>query len=144
VSGTKVTTGHTARQYGRGTGIPHPVDIHVGKRIRMRRLLLGMNQETLAKALGLTFQQVQKYESGATRVSASRLSVIAETLHAPISYFFEDFPTTNVNVSAEDKVRRDRLELPETLALIHLYYTIPDPTVRHRFLDMLKAAKQGR
>ena len=62
-----------APKYGRGTGIPNPIDVHVGKRVRMRRLLLGMNQETLANALGLTFQQVQKYEGGANRVSASRL-----------------------------------------------------------------------
>ena len=76
--------------YGRGTGVPDPVDIHVGGRIRTRRLLIGMNQETLARALGLTFQQVQKYEGGANRVSASRLSQIAETLGVPISHFFSD------------------------------------------------------
>ena len=63
-----------ARPYGRGTGVPDPVDVHVGNRIRTRRLFLGMNQESLANALGLTFQQVQKYEGGANRVSASRLS----------------------------------------------------------------------
>jgi ribosome-binding protein aMBF1 (putative translation factor) len=73
-------------KYGRGTGVPNPIDVHVGGRIRMRRLLLGMNQETLANALGLTFQQVQKYEGGANRVSASRLSAMAEILGVPISY----------------------------------------------------------
>ena len=77
-------------KYGRGTGIPNPIDVHVGGRVRMRRLLLGMNQETLANALGLTFQQVQKYEGGANRVSASRLSAMAEILGVPISYFFGD------------------------------------------------------
>src|ERR1700730_9226102 len=76
--------------YGRGTGIPNPIDIHVGKRIRMRRLLLNMNQETLANALGLTFQQVQKYEGGANRVSASRLKQMSEILEVPIEYFFGD------------------------------------------------------
>jgi len=79
-----------APKYGRGTGVPNPIDVHVGNRIRMRRLLLGMNQETLANALGLTFQQVQKYEGGANRVSASRLSAMAEILGVPISYFFGD------------------------------------------------------
>ena len=73
--------------------IPNPVDVHVGKRIRMRRLLLGMNQETLANALGLTFQQVQKYEGGANRVSASRLAATAEILKVPISFFFGDLQT---------------------------------------------------
>jgi hypothetical protein len=77
-------------KYGRGTGVPNPIDVHVGGRIRMRRLLLGMNQETLANALGLTFQQVQKYEGGANRVSASRLSAMADILGVPISYFFGD------------------------------------------------------
>ena len=65
-----------APRYGRGTGIPNPIDVHVGKRIRMRRLFLGMNQETLANALGLTFQQVQKYEGGANRVGASPLRLM--------------------------------------------------------------------
>src|SRR6202451_2299618 len=97
-------------EYGRGTGIPNPIDVHVGKRIRMRRLFLGMNQETLANALGLTFQQVQKYEGGANRVSASRLSAMADILGVPISYFFGDLPTANAEVSAEDKARREQLE----------------------------------
>ena len=83
-------TAGDAPRYGRGTGIPNPIDVHVGKRIRMRRLFLGMNQETLANALGLTFQQVQKYEGGANRVSASRLSAMADILGVPISYFFGD------------------------------------------------------
>src|SRR5580658_4314816 len=82
--------GDQSPNYGRGTGIPHPIDIHVGKRIRMRRLLLGMTQETLANALGLTFQQVQKYELGANRVSASRLSAMADILRVPIAFFFGD------------------------------------------------------
>ena len=74
-------------RHGRGTGVPNPVDVHVGARIRTRRLLLGMNQETLANALGLTFQQVKKYEGGANRVSASRLSAMADILGVPISFF---------------------------------------------------------
>ena len=80
-------------KYGRGSGVPHPVDVHVGSRIRVRRLLLGMNQETLANQLGLTFQQVQKYESGTNRVSASRLPEVAKILGVPISYFFAEVGT---------------------------------------------------
>jgi transcriptional regulator with XRE-family HTH domain len=79
---------NTAAPYGRGTGVSHPVDIEVGARIRQRRLLLGLNQETLARRLGLIFQQVQKYESGAKRISASRLSDVADILGVPITYFF--------------------------------------------------------
>src|SRR6059058_5721949 len=94
--------------YGRGTGVPDPVDIHVGGRIRTRRLLIGMNQETLARALGLTFQQVQKYEGGANRVSASRLSQIAEILSVPISHFFSDLEPDGAEPSAHDLEARER------------------------------------
>ncbi len=127
------------RAHGRGTGIPNPVDVHVGKRIRVRRLLLGMNQETLANRLGLTFQQVQKYEGGANRVSASRLSAVADILGVPISYFFADLPAADTEMSAEESTRRERLERPETIELVRFYYAIPDPAIRLRFLDMVKA-----
>jgi transcriptional regulator with XRE-family HTH domain len=132
-----------ASEYGRGTGIPNPIDVHVGKRVRLRRLLLGMNQETLATALGLTFQQVQKYEHGANRVSASRLSAMAGALSVPISYFFGDLPAAGTDASAEDKAWREQLEQSETIDLIRLYYAIPDPTVRREFLDMVKAIAQS-
>ena len=110
----KSATGRVAPKYGRGTGIPDPIDIHVGKRVRIRRLLLGMNQETLADAVGLTFQQVQKYEADTNRVSASRLSALAGILGAPISYFFADLPSANAKVSAKDRAERERLERPES------------------------------
>ncbi len=77
---------------GRGTGIG-PVDVHVGARVRMRRTLLGMSQTTLAEALGLTFQQVQKYERGANRMGSSRLFVLSRVLDVPIEFFFDDMPT---------------------------------------------------
>ena len=93
--------------YGRGTGIPNPIDVHVGGRIRARRLFIGMKQEALANALGLTFQQVQKYEKGANRVSASRLSAMATTLDAPISYFFAEM--SGQSTKPEDAARRDQL-----------------------------------
>jgi transcriptional regulator with XRE-family HTH domain len=122
-------------RYGRGTGVPHPIDVHVGKRIRMRRLFLNMNQETLASALGLTFQQIQKYEGGANRVSASRLSATADILGVPISFFFDGLtPGT-----PEETVLRERLEQPETIELARLYYAIPDQHVRRQFFEMVKA-----
>jgi transcriptional regulator with XRE-family HTH domain len=130
-------------KYGRGTGVPNPVDVHVGRRIRMRRLLLGMNQETLANALGLTFQQVQKYEGGANRVSASRLSAMAEILGVPISFFFGDMQPSEGEQSPEDKEWRERMERPETIELIRLYYALDDQRIRHQFLDMVKAVAQS-
>jgi transcriptional regulator with XRE-family HTH domain len=137
----KSTAAGAVREYGRGTGIPNPIDIHVGRRIRIRRLLLGMNQESLASALGLTFQQVQKYEAGANRVSASRLSTVAEILGVAIGYFFGDLPGEAVSV--EDKARREQLEKPETIELIRLYYGIADSAVRHQFLEMVKSVAES-
>ena len=132
-----------APKYGRGTGVPNPIDVHVGNRVRMRRLLLGMNQETLANALGLTFQQVQKYEGGANRVSASRLSAMAEILGVPISYFFGDLRSDDATVSPEDRQWREHLQRPETIEFIRLYYTIPDPKIRRQFLEMAKTLAES-
>ncbi len=78
--------------YGRGTGRPHPVDIHVGARARQRRVLLGMNQTKLGDALGLSFQQVQKYERGTNRISASKLFKWSQVLDVSIEYFFDHMP----------------------------------------------------
>ena len=124
--------------YGRGSGVPHPVDVHVGKRIRMRRLFLGMNQQTLADRLGLTFQQVQKYEGGANRVSASRLSAMADILGVSISFFFADLLADNRTYTPAEQVARERIERPETIELVRLYYAIPDEAVRQQFLEMVK------
>jgi transcriptional regulator with XRE-family HTH domain len=124
--------------YGRGSGIPHPVDVEVGARIRQRRLLLGINQETLADRLDLTFQQVQKYEGGANRVSASRLSEIATALDTTISYFFHGIGDTLP--TAEEQRWRDFMRQTETIDLVRFYYSIPDEHVRKQFLDLVKAA----
>ena len=136
--GDHTTTGTSptpARSYGRGTGVPHPVDVDVGKSIRARRLFHGMNQATLATALGLTFQQVQKYEYGSNRVSASRLSAIADVLGVPVSFFFIERPAD----------QDARLELSETTELVRAYYAIADARVRRQFLQMIKAvARKNR
>ncbi|MGE5269287.1 MAG: helix-turn-helix domain-containing protein [Thiohalocapsa sp.] len=129
-------------QYGRGTGVPAPVDVHVGARVRTRRLLIGMNQETLARAIGLTFQQVQKYEGGANRISASRLSQIAEVLGVPISYFFTDLDSGAGEADAGEQEMRERLQRPEAIELIRAYYGIADARVRGQFLDIVKAVAQ--
>jgi transcriptional regulator with XRE-family HTH domain len=130
-------------RYGRGTGVPNPVDVHVGARVRTRRLLIGMNQETLARALGLTFQQVQKYEGGANRVSASRLSQIAEILGVSISYFFNDLEPDGAEPSRRDVESRERLQRPETIELIRSYYAIANSETRHQFLEMVKAVARS-
>jgi len=129
--------------YGRGTGVPAPVDVQVGARVRTRRLLIGMNQETLARALGLTFQQVQKYEGGANRISASRLAQIAGVLGVPISYFFSDLEPGDATATPQEVETRERLQRPETIELIRCYYAIPDPATRRQFLDMVKAVAQA-
>lgn len=136
---TKSTLLDAIAPYGRGSGIPNPIDVHVGKQIRIRRLLLGMNQATLAEALGLTFQQVQKYESGANRVSASRLSEMAKTLGVPIPFFYRDLQLGNAPEPTEEKEARERREQPETIELIRFYYAISDPSVRQQFLELVKA-----
>src|SRR6516165_5453967 len=142
-SSTQLKEPRQTPKYGRGTGVPNPIDVHVGARIRMRRLLLGMNQETLANALGLTFQQVQKYEGGANRVSASRLSAMADILGVPISYFFGDLRPNDAELSPEDRQWREYLQRPETIEFIRLYYAIPDPKIRRQFLDMAKTVAES-
>jgi transcriptional regulator with XRE-family HTH domain len=142
-SATQLEEPKQAPKYGRGTGVPNPIDVHVGGRIRMRRLLLGMNQETLANALGLTFQQVQKYEGGANRVSASRLSAMAEILGVPISYFFGDLQPDDTELSAEDRQWREQLQRPETIEFIRLYYAISDQKIRRQFLEMAKTVAES-
>ena len=123
---------------------PNVVDLHVGGRVRMRRKILGMSQEALADALGLTFQQVQKYERGANRVSASKLYEIAKTFQAPVSYFFEGLadPMTNevdeVGAAAE-RVVTEFLNTPEGLELAELFPKIGRGRVRRQILDLVRA-----
>ena len=130
-------------EYGRGTGVPNPIDVEVGGRIRTRRLLLGMNQQALADALDLTFQQVQKYEHGANRVSASRLAAMAKILAVPISFFFADLQSDGAELSIEDKTWREQLQRPETIELIRLFYAISNPQIRRQFLEMAKSMAEG-
>ena len=131
------TTGRAGRIKSRSI---NAIDQHVGQRVRAQRLLKGMSQQALASALGLTFQQVQKYEGGANRVSASRLSQIAEVLGVPISYFFSDL---NLGDADEGEAEmRERMQRPEAIELIRAFYAIPDQRVRHQFLDMVKTVAQ--
>jgi transcriptional regulator with XRE-family HTH domain len=135
----KGPTGTRAKRCGRGTGQPHPLDIHIGKRIRQRRLFLGMNQEVLAYGLGLTVQQMQKFEAGANRVSASRLSQVAALLNVSVSYLFENYEDGEQTVPDAIKARNVRLEEPDAIALVRRYYAILDPVVRQQFLELVES-----
>ena len=121
---------------------PNPIDLHVGGRVRMRRKMLGVSQERLAEALGLTFQQVQKYERGSNRVSASKLYEIARFLSAPVSYFFEGLsdPTaggTDADDGSEQFVH-DFLMTSEGLELAAAFPRINQSRLRRRLLDLVR------
>ena len=134
--------------HGRGTGIPSPVDVHVGARLRQRRTLLGMSQTTLGDAIGLTFQQMQKYEKGTNRISASRLFALSRVLDVPVEYFFDDMPAAVAASSPAQgggKAKKppsyepDPMATRETMELVRAYYKIHDPQVRKRLFEMVKA-----
>ena len=133
-------------------GRPSPIDVHVGSRVRLRRTLLGMSQERLGEALGLTFQQVQKYERGVNRVGASRLFDLSRVLDVPISFFFDDMPESLASAYGGQTTRRstgfsetqdsfsdDALNRRETLELVRAYYRITEPAVRKRVFELIKS-----
>ena len=134
---------------------PSPVDVHVGARIRLRRTLMGMSQERLGDALGLTFQQVQKYERGINRVGASRLFDLSRILDVPISFFYDNMdPSQSTGGSAnfggvqgfaegQDSYGTtgadENMSKRETLELVRAYYRISDPVVRKRMFELIKS-----
>ena len=139
--------------YGRGTGKSHPVDVHVGARVRLRRVLLGMTQTNLGTAIGVTFQQMQKYERGTNRISASRLHDLARVLDVPIEHFFDDMPLEVAAVSPGAKKRGKAQKLPnyepdplvkrETMELVRAYYKIEDADVRQQVSQLIKTLGAG-
>lgn len=122
---------------------PNPIDVHVGSRIRLRRNMLGISQEKLGESLGITFQQIQKYEKGTNRVGASRLQAIASILNAPISFFFEDAPGEDGGAPGFGEEGStfvtDFLNTSEGIQLNRAFVKISDPKVRRRVLDLVKA-----
>jgi transcriptional regulator with XRE-family HTH domain len=135
---------------------PDPVDIHVGSRLRMRRNLVGLSQEQLGKSLGLTFQQIQKYERGINRMGSSRLFQIAKALSVPVAYFFEEIPPALGLVpqagfaeneqaplegagSAERQADYDILRRRETLELVRAYYRIQDDKQRRKVYQLIRS-----
>jgi transcriptional regulator with XRE-family HTH domain len=116
----------------------HPVDIHVGKRIRHRRWMIGMTQQQLADKVGIKFQQIQKYETGMNRVSASRLWDIAETLGVEISFFFEGLAEGVAPAPAQSDILADK----EALDLVRSYYAIPEAQ-RRRLFDLARVLSEA-
>jgi transcriptional regulator with XRE-family HTH domain len=124
---------------------PNPIDVHVGHKLRARRTLLGLSQEKVGEAMGLTFQQVQKYERGANRIGASRLWDMSRILNCPISYFFEDIDAQAAADGSVQEVRNnedDPLIQRETLELVRAYYNINDYHVRRRIYDLARSLAQ--
>src|SRR5882762_7512688 len=122
---------------------PHPIDVRVGSRVRLRRNMLGLSQEKLGESIGLTFQQVQKYERGANRIGASRLHELSRVMDVPVSFFFDDMdPVRAPAIPAgfaeppAEAFESDPLRRPETVALVDAYFAIDDPAVRRRLLDL--------
>lgn len=121
---------------------PSPIDVHVGGRIRMQRLLHGLSQGALADGLGISFQQVQKYEKGTNRVGASRLQAIADLLNVPVSFFFEDLPgSTSVPEDMNDEKRQvlEFVSSHEGIALNKAFNQVRDETLRRKIIGLAKA-----
>jgi transcriptional regulator with XRE-family HTH domain len=123
---------------------PNPIDRHVGSRVRMRRMMMSMSQEKLGDALGLTFQQVQKYEKGANRIGASRLQHIAGILQVPVSFFFEGSPAAEgeipggLNEAPSPAYVSDFLATSDGLALTKAFVRITDAKLRRRIVDLVE------
>lgn len=128
---------------------PHPIDAHVGARVRLRRHLLNMSQKALAEALGMSFQQVQNFERGLNRIAAGRLHEISRILDVPVSYFFDALPNGAEGdaaaapslrpASVPGMVDDDLMHQRETLDLIRTYYAVPDPALRKRVFDLIRS-----
>ncbi len=130
--------------------VPNPIDKHVGARVRMRRMLTGMSQEKLGEALGLTFQQIQKYEKGANRISASRLQQISQALNTPLAYFFKGAPVSQgaaqgglAEAGAHENYFNDFVMTSEGLSLNRAFARISDPKVRKKIVDLVNVLAES-
>lgn len=123
---------------------PNPIDRHVGSRVRMRRMMISMSQEKLGERLGITFQQVQKYEKGTNRIGASRMHQIATTLGVPVAFFYEGAPSGDETApgfadSGNPPYVSDFMATSEGLALAKAFMKVSDPKVRRRIVDLVEA-----
>ncbi|WP_135079064.1 helix-turn-helix domain-containing protein [Terasakiella sp. SH-1] len=132
----------------RGSNIPHPVDVHVGQRVKLRRTLAGMTQGQLGETIGLTFQQIQKYERGANRISASKIWDLSNRMDVPVSYFFDEMSPSILEAhpgwsgfEASDDASEETLTLHrrQTLELVRTFDAIHDPVIRKRIIDVSRA-----
>jgi len=121
---------------------PNPIDIHVGSRVRLRRTMQGMSQEKLGDALGITFQQIQKYEKGSNRIGASRMQQISEALKVPVAFFFEDAPVpgaaTGMAEAGATSYVVDFLGSPDGIQLNRAFVRITNPAIRRKVIDMVR------
>ena len=125
---------------------PNPIDVHVGSRVRLRRMLLSMSQEKLGEQMGLTFQQIQKYEKGTNRIGASRLYHIAQILDVPVQFFFDDAPHAPNQAEGPGGMSEPKMEnfvyefisTRDGLELIRAFVSIRDPKVRKRVVDLVR------
>ena len=124
---------------------PDPIDIHVGSRVRLRRTLLGLSQTKLGDALGLTFQQIQKYERGANRIGSSRLYKLSKILDIPVSFFFEEIKNETLGRKKTSRGQEpfisetEKMSRRQTLELVRAYYKIENPKVRKNIFEMMKS-----
>ena len=149
-NGEKEAGGGKDEQVRLPPGVSHPIDIHVGQRLRARRTLMGLTQEELAAAVSLTFQQIQKYERGTNRIGASRLYELAGLLHVPVGYFFEEMQEElgdpaagyRLGMAFKEQARpggNNKMNRRETLELVRAYYQIADPAKREALMGMVLA-----
>ena len=124
---------------------PNPIDVQVGSRVRLRRNMLGLSQEKLGESIGLTFQQVQKYERGANRIGASRLHELSRVMDVPVSFFFDDVDPVRApaipggfSEPPAEAFDSDPLRRRETVELVDAYYAIDDPAVRRRLYELAR------
>jgi len=130
-------------------GVSDPVDVHVGSRVRIQRTLLGLSQEKLGEAIGLTFQQIQKYERGANRIGASRMYDLSFVLDVPVAFFFEempeeikrrdDSPSDSLGEHTLEEADKDPLTRRETLELVRAYYNVGGTAVRKAVFELVKS-----
>lgn len=128
-------------------GTPHPVDVYVGRRLRLKRTILGMSQEAVGKEIGVTFQQIQKYERGINRMGASRLYDFSRALGVSIAYFFEgygDYKTSDAEMLALSEpegggFEHEKVNNRETIEVMRAYYRVKNPALRKRIVDLIKA-----
>lgn len=141
---SKKTTRKKSAQKTKGG--PDAVDAHVGSRVRLRRMVLGMSQESLGKALGLTFQQVQKYEKGANRIGAGRLKQLADLLDVPVQFFYDDVDhaaaAPGFAEGAHEDGFMDLINSPEGVQLCRYFSEIKDPKVKKRVIELVRSISE--